>query len=129
MSSLSLAVLAFAIVVLLGGALAVQILRAPSRPPPRLLSWLHGIAALASYGVLIVALTGPAPDQPVRGAATGTASFGLAAAILLLVAALIGLLSLWLHLRKKRMPGLAIGIHASVAVFGYVILAVYLLAG
>jgi hypothetical protein len=79
--------------------------------------------------MLVVALEGPPPDQPVRGAATGTASFGLVAAILLLVAALIGLLGLWLHVRKQRMPGAAIGIHASVAVFGYVILAVYLLAG
>ena len=121
---LSLAVLAFAVVVLLGGALAVQVMRRPASPTPRLLAWLHGIAALASCGLLVVALTGPP-----RGAATGTASFGLAAAILLLLAALIGLLSLGLHVRKRRMPGVAIGIHASVAVFGYVILAVYLLAG
>jgi len=47
----------------------------------------------------------------------------------LLVAAVIGLLGLVLHYRRKRMPGIAIGIHASIAVFGYVILAVYLLAG
>jgi hypothetical protein len=123
-SSLSLAVLAFAIVVLLGGALAIQVLRHPAHPPPRVLASGHGIAVLISYGVLLVALRGPA-----RGTDTGTASFGLAAAILLLLAALLGLVSLWLHLRKKRMPGAAIGIHASVAIFGYVILAVYLLAG
>jgi len=67
--------------------------------------------------------------DPPRGAATGTQSFGLTAAILLLIAAVIGLFSLVLHCRRKRMPGVAIGIHASVAIFGYVILAVYLFAG
>lgn len=124
MSSLSLAVLSFTIVVLLGVALAIQILRRPTHAPSRLLAWSHGIAALLSFGVLLVALRGPP-----RGAATGTQSFGLIAALLLLVAALIGIASLALHLVRRRMPGVAIGIHASVAIFGYVILAVYLLAG
>jgi hypothetical protein len=118
------AVLAFTIVVLLGGALAIQIMRRPTHAPSRVLVWLHGIAALLSYGVLIVALMGPA-----RGAATGTQSFGLVAAVLLLLAAVIGIVSLGLHLVRRRMPGIVIGIHASIAVFGYVILAVYLLAG
>ncbi len=124
MSNLTLAVLSFTIVVLLGGTLAIQIMRRPTQAPPRVLAWLHGIAALISYGVLLVALMGPG-----RGAATGTQSFGLVAALLLLLAALIGIVSLALHLFRRRMPGIAIGIHASVAIFGYVILAVYLLAG
>lgn len=124
MSSLSLAVLSFTIVVLLGAALAIQILRRPTHAPSRLLAWLHGIAALLSYGTLVVALIGPP-----RGAATGTQSFGFVAALLLLLAALIGIVSLVLHRFRRRMPGIAIGIHASVAIFGYVILAVYLLAG
>lgn len=121
---LSLVVLSFTVVVLLGATLAIQIMRRPAQPPPRVLAWLHGIAALLSYGVLLVALMGPP-----RGAATGTQSFGLVAALLLLLAALIGIVSLALHLFRRRMPGVAIGIHASVAIFGYVILAVYLLAG
>ena len=121
---LGIAVLSFTIVVLLGATLAIQILRRPTHAPSRALAWLHGIAALLSYGVLAVALMGSR-----RGAETGTQYFGLAAAILLLVAAIIGLLSLVLHYRRKRVPGVAISIHASVAVFGYVILAVYLLAG
>jgi hypothetical protein len=121
---LAAAVLSFTVVVLLGAALAIQILRRPTQPPPRALAWLHGIAALLSYGVLLVALMGPA-----RGTATGTQSFGLVAALLLLLAALVGIVSLALHLFRRRMPGIAIGIHASVAIFGYVILAVYLLAG
>lgn len=121
---LSLAVISFTIVVLLGAALAIQIMRRPSHAPSRALAWLHGIAALLSYGALVGALMG-AP----RGAATGTQSFGVTAAGLLLLAALIGIASLALHLVRRRMPGIAIGIHASVAIFGYVILAVYLLAG
>jgi hypothetical protein len=121
---LSLAVLSFTIVMLLGAALAIQVMRRPVQPPSRVLVWLHGLAALLSYGALLVALVGPP-----RGAATGTQSFGLSAAILLLVAAAVGLLSLLLHYRRKRMPGIAIGVHASVAIFGYVILAVYLLVG
>jgi hypothetical protein len=125
LSSLSIAVLAFTVVVLLGAALAIQIMRRPTHAPSRVLAWLHGIAALLSYGVLVAALLAGPP----RGAATGTQSFGLTAAVLLLLAALIGIASLVLHSRRRRMPGIAIGIHASVAIFGYVILAVYLLAG
>ena len=121
---LSTAVLSYTITVLLGAALAIQILRRAAHAPSRLLAWLHGIAAVVSYGVLLIALMGPP-----RGAATGTQSFGVTAAVLLLVAAAIGLLSMVLHYRRKRMPGIAIGVHASVAIFGYVILAVYLLAG
>lgn len=124
MSSLALAVIAFGIVVLLGGVLAVQLLRAPTQPPSRILAWLHGVAALVSYGMLIVALRGPA-----RGVATGTQSFGVVAAVLLLLAAFLGIASLAAHWRRRRISGIAIGIHASVAIAGYVILAVYLLAG
>lgn len=128
MSSLALAVIALGIVVLLGGALAIQIMRAPRRPPPRGLAWLHGIAALIGYGMLLFALAGP-PSTQARGAATGTQSFGVVAAVMLLLAAALGILSLALHWRRRRMPGIAIGVHASVAIAGYVILAVYLLVG
>ena len=122
---LSLTVLAFTIVVVLGATLAISILRRPSAKPPAAVAWLHGIAALSSYALLIVALI----SGPARGVATGTQSFGLDAAVLLLLAAVIGVGSLALHLKRKRMPGAVIGIHASVAIFGYVVLAVYLLAG
>jgi hypothetical protein len=122
---LKLAVIAFGLVVLLGGTLAIQIMRAPARQPSRVLAWLHGIVALGSYGVLLAALTGPPPADSLRGAATGTQSFGLVAALLLVLALLLGILALALHLVRKRMPGIAIGVHASVAIAGYVILAVY----
>ena len=109
---------------LLGGALAVTALPRPSQKPPRLLTSLHGLAAVAGYGALLLALEGPP-----RGAAYGAQSFGLAAAILLLVAAALGLATLVLHLRRGRFPGLWAGIHATLAIAAYVILAAYLLAG
>lgn len=124
MSSLAITVIAFGIVVLLGGALAIQVMRAPTRPPSRTLLWLHGFAAAIGYGVLIAALKGPR-----RGTAMGTQNFGTIAAVLLLIAAALGALGLALHWWRRRMPGVVVGAHASVAVFGYVILAAYLLAG
>ena len=117
---LKLAIIAFGLVVLLGCGLAIQVMRAPGKAPSRLLASLHGVVALGSYGVLLAALMGPP-----HGVATGTQSFGLVAALLLLLAMVLGILALALHLIRKRMPGTAIGVHASVAIVGYVILAVY----
>ena len=121
---LASAVVLLGLTVLLGGALAVIGLRHPGAKPPAALALGHGIAAVAGYGVLLLALQGPA-----RGAASGTQSFGLAAALLLLIAAALGLASFLLHQRRRRFPGFWVGAHASIAISGYVILAVYLLAG
>lgn len=121
---LPLAVSILGATVLLGAALAVVSLRHPGETPARLLASLHGLGALAGYGVLVAALHGPA-----RGAATGTQSFGVAAAALLLLAALLGIGSFALHWRRRRLPGFWVGAHASIAITGYVILAAYLLAG
>lgn len=119
-----LAVYILGAAVLLGAALAVVSLRHPRETPPRILVALHGLAALAGYGLLVMALQGPA-----RGATTGTQFFGLAAAGLLLLAAVIGVASFALHWRRRSMPGFWVGAHASIAITGYVILVVYLLAG
>lgn len=109
--------------VALGATLALAALRNPGHPP-RVLASLHGILALLGYATLVWALQGPA-----RGSATGTEAFGNAAAILLLLAALLGVASFWLHRRRRRAPGFWIGAHATIAIAGYVLLAVYLLAG
>jgi hypothetical protein len=119
-----LAVYVLGFTVLLGAALAFFALRHPGQKPPRMLLALHGVAALLGYLLLLWALQGPA-----RGGATGTQSFGMAAAVLLLLAALFGIASLTLHLRRRRLPGLWVGLHASIAIAGYVILAVYVLVG
>jgi hypothetical protein len=122
-------VLAFALsllslTVLLGAALVVSGLRHPGRPPSRLLVALHGHAALFSFGPLLVVA-----ERGARGVAAGTQYFGIVAAILLLLAAGLGLVSLALHWRRRNLPGFWVGAHATVAIIGYVILAVYLLAG
>ena len=88
------------------------------------LAGLHGIFAIAGLGCLLLALRGPP-----RGLATGTASFGLMAAVLIALAALVGGALLATHLLKRRLPGIVIGIHATLAVSGLVILAAYLFVG
>jgi hypothetical protein len=121
---LPLAVYVLGFTVLLGASLAFFALRHPGQKPPRVLALLHGLAALLGYCLLLWALQGPP-----RGVATGTQTFGMAAAVLLLLAALLGIASITLHLRRRRLPGLWVGLHASVAIAGYVILAVYVLVG
>jgi hypothetical protein len=120
---IALAAYLLGVTVLLGAALVFMALRRPG-PPPRALAVLHGLSALLGYLLLLWALQGPA-----RGTATGTQYFGVAAAVLLLLAALLGIASITLHLRRRRLPGLWLGLHASTAVAGYVILAVYVLVG
>jgi hypothetical protein len=110
--------------VLLGAALVIVAMARRDVKPSVWLASLHGACALSGYGALLWALRGPA-----RGAATGTQSFGTAAAVLLLVAAALGIASLTLHFRQRRLPGFWAGAHASVAIAGYVLLAVYLLLG
>jgi hypothetical protein len=109
----------------IGMTLAVIALMAPAKPPARILASLHGLLVIAGYAVLIDALM----TEPPRGAMTGTQSFGLVAAVALGIAITLGIASLVLHRRRRRMPGVAIGIHASVAVAGYVMLFVYWRAG
>jgi len=92
--------------------------------PPWMLAALHGLAAFVGYAVLLIALQGPP-----RGVATGTQSFGIVAAILLFLAALLGATTFLLHRRLRRLPGFWAGAHAVIAVSGLVILGVYLFVG
>jgi hypothetical protein len=110
--------------VLLGAALVLVAVAAPGKPPSRVLATSHGFGAFLGYVVLLLALRGPA-----RGIETGTQSFGITAAVFLLLAAALGIASFMVHRRQRRLPGFWAGAHASVAIAGYVILAVYLLLG
>lgn len=74
--------------------------------------------------VLLLALHGPA-----RGVTMGVGAFGRIAAALLALALLAGLMMLTMRLSARRIPGLVIGIHATIAVGGIVILAAYTLLG
>ena len=115
---------------LLGSALAVLHLRAqpgaasPSWPVPWPVAALHGLLGIGGLICLVLTLRGPP-----RGLAQGTASFGAIAATLFALAALAGGGILAMHLGRRRRAGALIGLHAALALSGFVILAAYLLAG
>jgi hypothetical protein len=113
-----------AVAVLLGTALAVRYLRSgPANPAPWSLAALHGLIGIGGLFCLLLALRGPT-----RGLDQGTASFGTIAATLLAFAALAGLGVLLMRARKRQRSGTLIGLHATLAVSGFVVLAAYLLA-
>ena len=112
------------IAVLLGCLLAVLYLRTEGAAAPWPLAALHGLVAVGGLFCLALALHGP-----LRGVEQGTASFGIIAVTLIGSAALIGVGSLVTHLLKRRLPGILIGIHATLAVGGFVILAAYVFVG
>ena len=107
----------------LGTALAVWHLQSEGRRiPPWALGALHAALGVAGFALLLPVLSGPP-----RGAALGVAGFGKVAAGFLVLALLTGLLPLSARLRRRRMalPSLVIGLHATLAVSGLVILAAY----
>jgi hypothetical protein len=111
------------IAVLAGSGLAVLYLNRNGAVPPRWLAAAHVVFALAGLGCLLLALRGPP-----RGLDQGTGSFGTIAATLIVLAALFGGGVLAARIRKRR-SGILVGIHATLAVGGFVILAVYVLMG
>ncbi len=111
-----------AIAVLLGSILAVLQLREGAAPPPWPFGALHGLIGLCGLALLALALRGPP-----RGVEQGTGSFGAIAAVLIAMAAAIGLGQFILRLSGRRLPGALIGAHATLAVGGFVILMVYVL--
>lgn len=120
---LTIAFIMLALAVALGSLLAV--LDMPTGMPTRRwpLAALHGLTALGGLGCLALALRGP-----VRGLDQGTASFGQISAWLLATAAVLGLGLLAARLRKRRLSGFQIGVHATLAVSGFVMLAAYFLS-
>ena len=121
---LNAAFIVLGIAVLLGGVLAVLHLREGAAPPPLPFGVLHGFIAIGGFALLALALRGPP-----RGLAQGTGSFGTIAAALIGMAALVGLAQLAARLRGRRLAGMLIGIHATLAVSGFVVLLAYVLAG
>jgi hypothetical protein len=113
------------VAVALGTVLAVLHLRTNrTATPPWPLGALHGILALTGLGCLALALRGPP-----RGLEQGTASFGLIAAALFVLAALLGARLLAARIFGKQIGGGTIAVHATLAVSGFVILAAYVFAG
>jgi hypothetical protein len=113
------------ITVLLGSVLAVLHLWTDgTAAPPWKFAALHGLLAIAGLSCLALALRGPP-----RGLDQGIASFGIIAAALIALAALFGAGFVAMRLLKRRPVGVLIGIHATLAVSGFVIVTVYVLAG
>ena len=121
---LAVATVVLGLALVIGATAAVSWLRRGGRPPSPWLAGAHGSVALAGLGFLAAALAGAR-----RGAATGTQSFGMIAAVLLAAAALGGLAMLATRVLKRRVPGALVGLHATLAVAGFVILAVYAMLG
>jgi hypothetical protein len=107
---------------LLGTILAVLHLR--SARPAWGFGGLHGLLGFSGLGCLSAALGGPP-----RGLGSGTATFGMVSAGLIVLAALVGGGLLVQRLRKRRLQGALIGIHATLAVSGFVALAAYIFVG
>lgn len=107
---------------LLGSVLAVLHLR--SVRPAWPLGGLHGVLGLGGLGCLLATLGGPP-----RGLGSGTAAFGIFSAGLVALAVLVGGGMLLQCLRKRRLHGVLIGVHATLAVSGLVVLAAYIFVG
>ena len=112
------------VAVLLGSVLAVLHLQTEPGTPPWSLAALHGLLAVGGLSCLALALRGPP-----RGLDQGVASFGIIATSLITLAALIGVALLVTRIFKTRIAGIMIGIHATLAVGGFVILTAYVLLG
>jgi hypothetical protein len=130
---LTAAFVILAIAVLLGCLLAMLYLRTEGAAAPWPLAGLHGLVAVGGlYGLVAVGglfCLALALRGPLRGAEQGTADFGIIAVTLIGAAGLIGVLSLVTRLLKRRIPGILIGIHATLAVGGFAILAAYVFVG
>jgi hypothetical protein len=121
---LEAALLALAIAVLVGTLLAVLHLRSDQiRKVPWPLAALHALFALGGFAALLATLGGPP-----RGVDQGTSSFGAISGWMLVLAVLFGLLILAARLRGRARAGGLIGIHATLAVSGFVLFAVYVLS-
>jgi hypothetical protein len=111
------------IAVLLGSVLAVMYMPEGAAAPSWRLAALHGLMAIGGLGCLGLALRGPP-----RGLDQWAGSFGMIAAVLIALAAVVGFALFSARLRKRRLSGTLIGIHATLAISGFVVLIVYVTA-
>jgi len=108
---------------ILGTGLAVVYLQSEGRRVPHwALAALHGAVAFAGFVLLLIVLAGPP-----KGETYGAPMMGRIAAGFLVFALLTGLLPLNARLRRRRLPlpSLVIGMHATMAISGVVILAAF----
>ncbi len=114
-----------AVVVLLGCVLTDLHSRAGDRTEWHWpLATLHGFFAVAGLECLVLALV-----RSPRLLDQENASFGIGAAALIVLAALVGLSFLTTQVLKGRHAWILIGIHATLAVSGFIVLAAYVFVG
>ena len=112
------------VVIVMGSVLAVLHSQEGRPAPPRPLATLHGLLAIGGLECLVLALV-----RSPRGLHQGSASFGIGAAALLALAASLGLCFVTTKVLKGGHAGILIGIHATLAVTGFVVLAAYVFVG
>jgi hypothetical protein len=81
----------------------------------------HGLVGIAGFALLLGSLSGPP-----RGVEAGAGSFGLVAAALIGMALVAAAVAFWARWRGSKAGPLALGLHATFAVGGLVLLAAYL---
>lgn len=117
------AFLLLVIAALAGATLAILHLRVSNaRAVPPQFATLHALLGLAGLAILAPALGGPP-----RGVAQGTASFGVIAAALIALA-VVAAGGMLMRRLKRRPPGALLGVHATLAISGVVMLAAYVLS-
>jgi hypothetical protein len=121
---LTLAFVLLGAAVLLRSMLVVFHLMSKRAAPPWFLAALHGLVGVLGFSCIAFALRGPP-----RGVAQDAGSFGVIAAVLIGLAALIGVGLFVMRRLKRRTPGILLGIHATIAVGAFVVLLAYVLAG
>ncbi|MGE0418913.1 MAG: hypothetical protein AB7O80_19080 [Acetobacteraceae bacterium] len=100
-----------------GGALALFHLRTwgDGRRPPVWAGVLHGLVGATGLGLVAWLLGGPP-----RGLRSGTAGFGMVSAVLLAAALCVGL-TIPATRRRRGLSATIIGIHAGLAITGFVV--------
>ncbi len=81
----------------------------------------HGLVGLTGFTLLLASLSGPP-----RGVEAGAGSFGRVAAVLIGLAVVMAAVAFWARWRGSKAGPLALGLHATFAVGGLVLLAAYL---
>lgn len=120
---LSVAFILISTSVLSGSVVALLHLRGTAYPRP-LSGVLHGVLGLAGLAALILALRGPP-----RGIDAGVGAFGAVAAVLAAAALVVGVGVLALLRYRPQIAGLAIVLHATLAITAYVVLLAYVALG
>jgi hypothetical protein len=107
---------------ILGGVALIGLLQW-ARPTGRI--WtpgaLHGLLGLAGLAALTLGLR-----EPTRATQSGAGQFGIIAAVLLACAVLCGAVMFLARATARKPPGLMLGLHATFAVGGVIMLVAYI---